>query len=197
MTPRPALTSTTPLLQFQLLGPVEAFADGRRVDLGSAKQRCVLAVLLAEAGRVVHVDQLVDRVWGSAPPSAVRSTLYSYMTRIRTALRRAGTPRISLHHRAGGYVLELDEDLVDMYRFRRLVTDAGVADSDELVGELLCDALALWRGEALSGLSGKWVEATRASLQEERVTAAVRYFGIELDRGHIDEILPGLRELRG
>ncbi len=51
--------------EFSLLGPVEMrFAD-RLVDLGHAKQRCVLVVLLMEVGRAVPTATVMDRVWGT------------------------------------------------------------------------------------------------------------------------------------
>jgi hypothetical protein len=41
------------LLRFRLLGQVEAWRGGERVELGGRKQRTVLAALLARVGRVV------------------------------------------------------------------------------------------------------------------------------------------------
>ena len=41
-----------------MLGPVECYADdGTRLSLGPPKQRAVLALLLAQAGRVISVDR--------------------------------------------------------------------------------------------------------------------------------------------
>jgi hypothetical protein len=62
---------------FGLLGDVEVRVDGRRVEAGHARQRCVLAVLLVEVNRVVSVPQLVDRVCGEQPPHRARETLYN------------------------------------------------------------------------------------------------------------------------
>ena len=73
---------------FRVLGPVELWVDGERVDLGPGKQRRVLAVLMVSAGKPVPLAELVDRLWGEAPPAQARNTLYSYIARLRGILRR-------------------------------------------------------------------------------------------------------------
>ncbi|GFJ87480.1 AfsR/SARP family transcriptional regulator [Phytohabitans rumicis] len=52
-------------MEFQVLGPVAATVGDHQVDMGPPRQRCVLAVLLVEAGSVVPAEQLIDRVWGT------------------------------------------------------------------------------------------------------------------------------------
>jgi DNA-binding SARP family transcriptional activator len=135
-------------VDFRLLGPVEARVGGRRVDLGPAKQRCVLAVLLAQAGRPVPTDVLVARVWGDKPPAEARGTLYSYLTRLRRILAGTGA---GPERTPGGYVLAVPEDRVDLHRFKT------GKDLDE------------WRGEPLYGLSGEWAEQVRAGLRRRHV----------------------------
>ena len=139
-------------MDFRLLGPVEARVGGTRVDLGPAKQRCVLAVLLAQAGRPVPTDVLVARVWGDKPPAEARGTLYSYLTRLRRILAGAGAGPTRT---GGGYVLAVPEDRVDLHRF------AAATD--------LAAACAEWRGEPLFGLSGEWAEQVRAGLRRRHV----------------------------
>jgi len=171
-------------MELGVLGPVEAWANGRRVDLGHARQRAVLAVLLLDAGRVVPLDVLIDRVWGDDPPRSVRNLVYGYVARLRALIAGGQDPGVTLSRRSGGYVWQADPDQVDLARFRRLVAQAGLApDDDERAGPALSEAIALWRGPALAGLDSPWLNAMRTTLELERTAAAADLGDIRLRRG--------------
>lgn len=104
--------------EFRLLGDNEARAEGRLVDLGHRRPRSVLVILLVEANRVVTADQLVKRMWAGQPPQRARSTLCGYVHRLRKAL--SGMPGADIVRQPGGYLLAVDEDLIEMCRFREL-----------------------------------------------------------------------------
>ncbi|HEX6339526.1 AfsR/SARP family transcriptional regulator [Umezawaea sp.] len=155
-----------------MLGGVEAWREGARLDVGPARQRCVLAALLVRPGVVVPVDLVVDRVWGDRPPQRVRGTLHTYLTRLRRAL-----PGVPITHRSGGYVVDVDPETVDLHRFRSLVRLARTApDQDAEV--LYARADALWRGEPFEGLDTPWLTGVRAELERER-------HAVDLDRADL------------
>jgi len=114
--------------EFGVLGVVEAWIDGRSVELGHARQRCVLGVLLVEAQRRVTVDQLIDRVWGEHPPQRAANALYSYLSRLRRAV--AGAPGVQILREPGGYLLTTDPQTVDLHRFRALLARAATPLAD-------------------------------------------------------------------
>lgn len=183
-------------MEFRVLGVVEAHRRARAVDLGHAKQRCVLAVLLCEAGRVVPAERLIDRVWGEDPPGSVRNLLSGYVGRLRSALRSGDAEALGvrLARSSGGYLIDVDPERVDVHRFRRLVGEARTASGESAAG-LLRDALSLWRGEALSGLGGTWARETRAALGDERLTAELHHHEAELRLGRHGRALERLRQL--
>jgi DNA-binding SARP family transcriptional activator len=55
-------------VQIRVLGPLEASIDERRLALGGAKQRAVLAMLGLEPNRMVTADRLSEGLWGEDPP---------------------------------------------------------------------------------------------------------------------------------
>jgi DNA-binding SARP family transcriptional activator len=56
-------------MEFRILGPLEAVADGRVVALDAAKPRALLAILLLHAGEPVSRDRLVEDLWDGRPPA--------------------------------------------------------------------------------------------------------------------------------
>jgi DNA-binding SARP family transcriptional activator/Flp pilus assembly protein TadD len=176
--------------QFGVLGAVEARIDGRAVDLGHARQRCVLGVLLVEAGRPVSVDQLVDRVWGDEVPQRVTNALYSYLSRLRRAV--AGATDVEIKRQPGGYALIVDPQAVDLHRFRRSVAAARASDADRPAAELFAQALGLWRGEPFDGLDTPWLTSMRRLLLGERFAAELDRNDVLLRLGRHGEMLPAL-----
>ena len=152
-------------VRFGVLGDVEARVGGRLIELGPARQRCVLAALLIDANQPMPVDQLADRVWGQHPPQRSLETLYSYLSRLRTVLADVADAHLS--RRSGGYVLGVEADAVDLYRFRHLAAEARAADHETRAPALLRDALDLWRGTALRSLDTPWANAMLAEAQPQ------------------------------
>lgn len=154
------------MTEIRLLGPVEVWADGVEVDVGSAKPRLVLAALAVEPGRVVPTDVITDRVWGNHPPGRPEATLYSYLSLLRRALRPTG---IGITYHRGGYVLDVAEATVDAVRFAEMVSRA----KPDLTSAMdLREALReLWRGVPLAGQDTLWATQYRAGLLTDRLSA--------------------------
>lgn len=180
-------------MEFRLLGGVEVTASGEPVDVGHARQRCVLAVLLIEANNPVPTDVLLDRVWDEGLPHSARGTLQSYLTRLRRAL---GT-NAEIVRRSGGYALVVDEQAIDMHRFRSLLAQARAAGDDETALDLFDQALELWRGEPFAGLDTPWINSVRESYEHERRTAELDHTDVLLRTGrHSELVAPLLSEAR-
>ncbi|MET7473011.1 tetratricopeptide repeat protein [Streptomyces sp. NPDC005648] len=189
------------LVQLRLLGPVELELRGRMEELGPPQRRTVVAALAVDAGRPVPVDVLTERIWGAAPPPGARRALYAHIARIRRVCERtgdAGEEPLRLLRRSGGYQLEAGQDQVDLHRFRRL--DELARRPGQPAGtqvSLLREALALWRGEPLTGLDGPWAERVRQAWHRRRVDAAVLLAEVELREGDPAAVVQPLTELQG
>lgn len=182
------------MIDLRVLGPVRVLADDRDLDIGHARQRSLLAMLLVDVNNVVPRERLAELVWDGRPPRRARNTLAGYATRLRKVL--ASLPgRPVLSSQDGGYVLRVDPAAVDLCRFRDLAgRAAGVGDDEERCG-LLRSALAQWSGVALSNLWGTRVESLRTTLDSERRAVLLDYFDAQLRLGRPQEILTQLQTL--
>ena len=142
-------------MEVSVLGPVEVRIDGSPIDLGSPKQRALLAALALSPGRAVSVDTIVDLLWGETPPASVSSTLQGYVSHLRRVLepgrtrRGASTVLVTV---APGYSLAVPDDRVDARAF-----EATVARCRSLMRE--------FRGWGPAPLSGAELERVVAELE--------------------------------
>jgi DNA-binding SARP family transcriptional activator len=173
-------------VEFRVLGPVECHTDeGVRLSLGPPKQRAVLALLLAQPGRVLSVDRLISVLWDDAPPKTALKNLQVYVYQLRKIV---GSRLLS---RAPGYLMSIDPAELDLTRFTGLL---GVARR-ERTPQSYREALALWRGPALADLAASGLlRGVVAQLEELRLAARVECAEAELDLGRHVEVVADLGE---
>jgi DNA-binding SARP family transcriptional activator len=161
-------------VEFRILGPLEVVAGGEPLSLGSARQRAVLARLLVQARAPVTAERLIDELWGERPPATAQHAVHVYISGIRKVLL-AGGGGATVRSSPAGYVLDLERELVDAWRFERLsgAGQAVLADDPWHAQRVFAQALALWRGEALAEFAQFEFARREADRLEELRAAAV------------------------
>lgn len=179
------------LMEFRVLGQVEALVAGEPVPLGGPKPRTMLALLAAQAGRVVPLEQLIDAVWGEDPPDQARAAVYTYISTLRRKLAAADGAEVIVRT-GGGYRLEAAFDQIDLHVFVRESAAARRARAEDELGRAVAHfeaALGLWRGAALGGAQGAWADNERARLEELRLAALEDRVDADLAMGRGEAIV--------
>ena len=180
-------------MDFLLLGPLEARDGDRAVDLGRAKQRALLALLLLDAGRAIPVDRLIDELWGEEVPPSARKMVQILVSSLRKLL-----PAELLRTSPRGYAIEVAAGELDLGRFERLAATgrAALADgSSAAAAESLAAALALWRGPALAEFAEPFAARESARLEALRVAALEDRIEADLARGRHADVAVELEAL--
>jgi DNA-binding SARP family transcriptional activator len=173
------------VVEFRLLGPLEASDETGDLLLGGQKQRAVLALLLLDANRVVSTDRLIDALWGESPPRTAVTSLQNFVSQLRKTLGPA-----AVETRSVGYVLHASAEQIDLGRFERLVAEARRDDPHARASDLR-EALSLWRGPPLEDFRfDAWAEREIVRLDELRLAAVEEKIAAELDAG-LDAALVG------
>lgn len=158
------------MLVVRVLGPVAVERDGVALEIGSTKQRLLMAVLVASRGPVSR-RRLIDALWPENPPPSARSALLAYVSRLRGLV---GAAAIVGHQ--DGYLLRADQ--VDAAEFERLLA---VGDSSSLEA-----ALALWRADAYGELADHRVLTAEARrLDELRLQVRVELASALINAGDV------------
>lgn len=188
-------------VEVSVLGPVEVSLAGVPVDLGTPKQRALVAALALSRGWPVSVDAIVDLLWEDSAPPGVTATLQAYVSQLRKVMepnRERRAPATVLVTVAPGYALRVPEESVDVERFQQTVTEVhrrvqplgwgrSPLDAGQLTAELaaLDEALALWRGTPYAELGdADAAVAERVRLEELRLVALEDRAVVGLALGH-------------
>ena len=189
-------------MDFHILGPIGATDGGGPVDLGGAKQRALLGMLLLHANEVVSSDSLIDELWSGARREEAARALQVAVSRLRTALRpgrAAGGDGGFVVTRSPGYELRVDPERLDMSRFQGLVAagrralDAG---DPRAARAKLAEALGLWHGRPLADLVYEsFCQNEIARLEEMHLTALEDRIEADLALDHHSELVGELQAL--
>jgi ABC-type transport system substrate-binding protein/DNA-binding SARP family transcriptional activator len=186
------------VIDYRLLGPIEAGVNGDALDIGGQKQRALLAILVLSANQPVSRDVLVDRLWGERPPAGAQHTLEVYVSRLRKALEPvAGGPVVLT--RSGAYLLRAPSDHIDVCRFERLAAEGRRALAASKPGQAAADlrgALALWRGAPLADVGDEpFAQADIGRLEELRAGVIEDRIEADLALGHHAHVVGELEAL--
>ena len=182
---------------FGVLGPLDVRFGTTAAEISSARQRTLLTALLVQANQVVSADRLAEIVWGGDPPTGARTTLRSYVMRLRRAV--GPVARARLHTREPGYLIEVADDELDLLVFRQRFQHGRRAERarrwQDCVREMTA-ALRLWRGEPLGDLPAQpQFGSVMSQLLETRLQALESRINAEIQLGRHNDVISELTEL--
>jgi DNA-binding SARP family transcriptional activator len=188
-------------IRIQVLGPVRAWRDGEKVELGRPAQRAVLGLLALAPGQPLSRAELVDALWRDAPPAQAVNVIQTHLKHLRRLLEpdraRYAASRV-LPVVGDGYALQLPDEAVDLARFRRLVASATRALDSGGQGEaasLLGQALRLWSASPLVDVPLLAEHPKAVALAAERRAALLHYGESMIASGAARDVLATLEEL--
>ncbi len=154
-------------------------------------------MLALNANHVVPVEQLIDAVWNTAPPTTARAQIQICVSALRRIFVEAGAP-LQIRTRSPGYQLEIPPEHLDTEQFAGLVAaaraHAGAGRNSEAVATLRT-ALGLWRGPALAGLQSDLVRRGADQLEHARLAVVMERIQLDLALGRHEEVIGELTAL--
>jgi DNA-binding SARP family transcriptional activator len=190
----------------RLLGPIDVVVDQEPRPVSGLRRKAVLAALALHCGETVSTQRLTEIVWAADAPATAANTLQSHISYLRGVLGS----RTAILTRNPGYVLSPRGDSTDGTDSTCSFCSTDVQHAEHLLRRATRDhatqpvaaiadlkaALALWRGEALPGVTGlPWLENQARRLG--RLQAQIRQTLTEarLAAGEHLSLLPDLQQM--
>ncbi|MFF4413522.1 BTAD domain-containing putative transcriptional regulator [Streptosporangium sp. NPDC001559] len=185
-------------MDFRIMGALRVGDGARDHTPTAAKHRDLLALFVLNPRRPMPLARLHHLLWPHEDDERSDSLVRGYVGRLRQLIGKDVITTV-----AGTYTLVIDDDQIDVHRFRRLVEEglAAARDGrDEHARSLLGEALELWRGPVLEDVDPdghRWAEtsAMREELEELRLLAVERRVDLDLKAGRHRELVADLRRL--
>jgi DNA-binding SARP family transcriptional activator len=188
------------MLEFSLLGPLEVQGADGPVQLTSTKIKQVCALLLVDSPRVVDVGRIVAELWPTRRPRTALNTVHTYVYLMRKQLaEHVEDPNKLVTTVSNGYVMTVDPQSVDAYRFEQCVRDGRTLLDAGRAAEASAkfdEALAMWRGSALADVrQGLLLDAEAVRLDGLREAALELRVQANLAQERLAEVIPELQAL--
>jgi DNA-binding SARP family transcriptional activator/transcriptional regulator with XRE-family HTH domain len=191
-------------LRLAILGPLEAWRDGKPLSLGTPARRAVLGLLAMDPGALVRRDTIIDVLWGEVPPRTAKGLVQAHVSRLRKVLEPpersaagdSGEEVISSVW--GAYRLRVAIEQVDLLLFRDLAAHAVAAQASGDVAYacmLYEDAARLWRGDPLADIDLLSGHPGIFLLRHQLASVLLRYAELACALGQYRRVLPLLRAL--
>jgi len=172
-------------MPYQLLGSVRIVdAAGAAHPISAPKVGALLATLLIRAGEPVSTEELIEELWGGAPPRRARAALHVYVSQLRRRLAEAGEGEGRIGTHGAGYVMGVDPAEIDAARLQELHARGrrAFAEDPEEARRHFKEAAALFRGPVLAresnglivGAFARWAEEVRLECLESYADCALR-----------------------
>jgi DNA-binding SARP family transcriptional activator/DNA-binding XRE family transcriptional regulator len=199
--PTPGPVETVQELRLAVLGPLEAWSDGRPLSLGPPARRAVLGVLLVDPGLLVRRDAIIDVLWGEEPPRTAVNLVQAHVSRLRKVLEPRKHPvggDAVIDTVRGAYRMRLSVKELDLLLFKDLAARAAAAraDGDDAVAcELYGNAARLWRGDPLADVDMLSGYSGITLLRQQLTSVLLRYAELACALGKYHLVLPRLQAL--
>lgn len=189
---REQTVKVTTLGRFSVRVGGKPLAFGRKTPL---RPLALLKYLASQGGAEISVGQVAEALWPDKGALAALRALAINLHRLR---RLVGSTEIVIH-RERHIAIDLRRVWCDAEVFERTLDQATQAGGDEERVRLIARALALYRGDFLTGEPGEgWVVATRERLraryalacaaQARQLAAAERGQGIRARRESVSDL---------
>jgi tetratricopeptide (TPR) repeat protein len=185
---------------FTILGRMQVRLAGSFENRRS-KHWLILGALLAQPGRQLSFNTLLDWVWpeDEERPKNVQQTFHTYANRIRSMLGKLDVS-VQLIGQNGTLRLVVDRLLIDYHRFRDLIDQARTVDRDgepSRARDLAVQAMKLWNGPPLLELQTAHAASWRRNvLLNHWIPANVLLIKLHLALGEADHAIARLDDLQ-
>jgi serine/threonine-protein kinase PknK len=185
-----------------VLGPLEVLVQGQPIQLGGLKQRCILAMLLLDANKVVSAENLYSSLWNEELSEKGRGVLQVHVSTLRKALAPAAVAlgrQELIATKSPGYQIALGEAKLDLHVFEANVKQARsayVGGDPSSASTWYSEALALWKGTPLGDIRPEYFAQRESKrLEGRRVQALAGQLEADLAAGRHQQIIPELQAL--
>jgi DNA-binding SARP family transcriptional activator len=186
-------------MRYEVLGRLRVSEGQRNGSIGAQKVETLFAALLSRPNQIVAASQLMDEIWGERIPRRANAGIHVYISQIRKFLMRFSGSEAPITTVFPGYVFAPQASELDYQVFERLAHRGNEFLKEQHHEEAIChleEALSLWRGPVLSGLSfGPILSGFTAWLTESRLEATEGLIDSYLAIGRHRELIGRLYSL--